>query len=156
VSDPEASAVHQEPAATAASGWPWSWFEANSTLLGAAFVLSIASLVLVLLLLPVIVVRLDADHFAPDRVLRPQRRGAVWFVFHLGKNLLGVVFVLVGVALLLLPGQGLLTILIGLLMLDFPGKQTLERRIVARPAILAFLNRMRVRAGRPPLRVDAR
>ena len=61
---------------------------------------------------------------------------------------------LAGLAMLVLPGQGLLTILIGLMLLDFPGKRRLERRIVARPAILAMLNRMRARRGRDPLRVD--
>ena len=70
------------------------------------------------------------------------------------KNVVGIVFVVVGLVLLLLPGQGLLMILIGLLLMDFSGKRRLERRIVARPAILKAMNAMRRRRGHPPLVVD--
>ena len=59
-----------------------------------------------------------------------------------------------GGAMLVLPGQGLLTILIGLLLLEFPGKRALERRLVARPGIKTFLDRIRARRGKPPLEVD--
>jgi len=52
--------------------------------------------------------------------------------------------------MLLLPGQGLLTILIGLLLLDFPGKRALELRLLRRPALRGFLDRMRQRRGVPP------
>ena len=60
----------------------------------------------------------------------------------------------VGLILLVLPGQGLLTILIGLLLLDFPGKRAVELKLVRRPGIAAFLNRMRARHGRPPFVVQ--
>ena len=56
--------------------------------------------------------------------------------------------------LLVLPGQGLLTMLIGLLLLDFPGKRAVELKLVRRPGIAAFLNRMRARHGRPPFVVQ--
>ena len=50
-----------------------------------------------------------------------------------------------------IPGQGLLTILIGLILLDFPGKRGLERRLVSRPSVLAAINRLRARFGRPAM-----
>lgn len=61
-----------------------------------------------------------------------------------------MVFTLAGIAMLVLPGQGLLTILIGLLLLDFPGKRAVELRLVRRPAIRGFLDRMRQKRGVPP------
>ena len=64
------------------------------------------------------------------------------------------VFLVAGVAMLVLPGQGLLTILIGLMLISFPGKRGLERRIVGRPTILRILNGMRARRSLPPLIVD--
>lgn len=130
------------------------WLEANSSLLVWLGVLSIASLVLAALLLPVLVVRLPADHFVAARRDLARRRGFGAWIGHVGKNLLGFVFVLAGIAMLLLPGQGLLTILIGLLMVDFPGKRALERRIVRRPAILRAMNRLRERRGKPPLLLE--
>ena len=59
--------------------------------------------------------------------------------------------VLVGVAMLLLPGQGILTILIGLMLLDFPGKRGLERRLVQQPAVWRAINWMRAKAHQPAL-----
>jgi hypothetical protein len=53
-----------------------------------------------------------------------------------------------------LPGQGLLTILIALILLDFPGKRSLERRIIARPKVLRAVNGLRTKAGRPPLHLE--
>ena len=54
------------------------------------------------------------------------------------------------------PGQGMLTILIGLMLLDVPGKRRLERRIVGRRRILQAINRLRKRFGRPPLVLGGR
>ncbi|MBL9077819.1 MAG: hypothetical protein JNL08_09960 [Planctomycetes bacterium] len=115
---------------------------------------SLASAVLTVLLLPVVVVRLPADYFTASRRDLARRRGPLLWLEHALRNLVGVLFVLAGVAMLVLPGQGLLTILIGLLLIDFPGKRALERRLVRRPSVLAFLNRLRARRGRPPLQVE--
>ena len=52
--------------------------------------------------------------------------------------------------MLVLPGQGLLTIVVGLVLLDFPGKFRLERWLVSRPRVLALLNRFRVALNKPP------
>ena len=68
------------------------------------------------------------------------------------RNAVGFVLLLVGIALLVLPGQGLLTLLAAVSLLDFPGKRRLERRLMARPKVLDAINRFRRRVGRPPLR----
>jgi hypothetical protein len=112
---------------------------------------SIGSLALVAQLLPLVVVRLPADYFVREHHVGHGRRGWLDWVWHVGKNALGVVFLLAGIAMLVLPGQGILTILIGVLMLDFPGKRALERRLVCRPGILKHVNRLRQRRGRAPL-----
>lgn len=65
--------------------------------------------------------------------------------------MLGSFLVLAGVVMLFTPGQGVLTLLLGLSLVDFPGKRTLERRIVQRPTVLKLVNHMRAKADRPPL-----
>jgi hypothetical protein len=50
-----------------------------------------------------------------------------------------------------IPGQGLLTVLIGLMLLDFPGRRRLEKALARRRSILAAMNRIRARFGHPPL-----
>ena len=55
--------------------------------------------------------------------------------------------------MLLLPGQGIVTVLIGFALTNFPGKYAIERRIACQPAVGRTLNRIREWAGRPPLRL---
>ena len=67
------------------------------------------------------------------------------------RNVIGIVLILAGIAMLVLPGQGVLTILAGLVLLHFPRKHEVMRWIVSRRAVLASANWVRHRAGRPPL-----
>ena len=59
--------------------------------------------------------------------------------------------VLMGLAMLVLPGQGVLTLLIGISLLDFPGKRKLEKKIVRAPTVHRAIDAIRRRAGQPPL-----
>ncbi|MEX2120739.1 MAG: PGPGW domain-containing protein [Pirellulales bacterium] len=69
------------------------------------------------------------------------------------KNIAGVLIVILGIVLSMpaLPGPGILTILIGVLLLDFPGKRRLERWLVSRRRVLNSINRLRRKYGKPPL-----
>ncbi|MET0753115.1 MAG: hypothetical protein ABWZ66_07070 [Pyrinomonadaceae bacterium] len=82
-----------------------------------------------------------------------------WFVRWgalVAKNLYGIFLILLGVVLSLpgVPGQGILTILLGLIMLDIPGKRPFEARIIKRPAVLAAVNNLRARYKKSPLVMD--
>jgi hypothetical protein len=70
------------------------------------------------------------------------------------KNLFGLVLVVLGVVMTVAPGPGVLTILLGVTLLDFPGKRRLELRLVSRPAVRHAIDRIRARFGRPPLLLD--
>jgi hypothetical protein len=72
------------------------------------------------------------------------------------KNLLGLAIIALGILLSIpgIPGQGVLTILIGVLLLDIPGKHRLVRWIAARPGVLRGLNRLRAAFARPPLELN--
>jgi hypothetical protein len=72
------------------------------------------------------------------------------------KNVLGAFLVVAGALMLFTPGQGVLTILLGLLLLDLPGKRPLERKLVSLPRVRQALNRLRARFGRPPLVLEER
>jgi hypothetical protein len=102
------------------------------------------------------VVKLPADYFVQQRQPRSDSRWSVshWAQFLL-RNLLGLALIGLGVVLSLpgIPGQGLLTILLGIMLSDFPGKERLERKIVSYPKVLEALNRLRARFGKPPLMI---
>lgn len=74
----------------------------------------------------------------------------------IGKNLIGAVLVVVGILLSLpgVPGQGMLTILLGVMLLDFPGKSRFEHWLVSRPKILQAINKLRHRFSKPALVLD--
>ncbi len=76
----------------------------------------------------------------------------------IGKNLLGVALVILGIILSLpgVPGQGILTILIGLMFIDLPGKRRVEQNLLRRPRVRAAINRIRRRFGKPDLMVEER
>lgn len=68
--------------------------------------------------------------------------------------MLAVGFLLFGALMLVLPGQGILTILISITLLDFHGKFRLQRWVVSRPGVLDSINWLRKRRGRDPLILD--
>ena len=95
-----------------------------------------------------------------DYFLRSKRQPSKWqeqkpilrFVVMFGKNLIGLSLIIGGLLMLVLPGQGLLTIVTGLLLINYPGKYKLERKLVAIPSVFSALNWIRVKANKPRLR----
>ena len=124
------------------------WVAASAAVL---FVLSLAVIATLLIQLPATFF-LDSHvrHLWIDR--HPVIRWSGWLL----KNLLGVLLILLGGVLSLpgIPGQGLLTILLGIVLLDFPGRRKFERGILRRPGIHSAVNRLRQRYGKPPLLVE--
>jgi hypothetical protein len=96
-----------------------------------------------------IVLALPEDYFEAD-----QPPLTSWTVTRLARNGTGMVLIVVGAVLSIpgVPGQGVLTILVGLFLVDFPRRQQLERALARRPGVLPSLNRLRVRFNREPLR----
>jgi hypothetical protein len=116
---------------------------------GSAFVFVIS-----LLSLPWLVAQIPDDYFVPKKRQPTQwktRQPLIRLIILIGKNCLGYVLLLGGILMLFLPGQGLLTMITGLLLIDYPGKFRLERRIVNTPAVLKSLNWLRAKANKPPL-----
>jgi hypothetical protein len=115
---------------------------------------SVLTFLVFLIAVPLLAVRIPSDYFTDKRL-----HGKLWadypliprMVLLIGKNFLVYIFVVAGIIMLVLPGQGILTILAKILLLDFPGKYRLVRWIVARPHVLRGLNWLRRRAGQTPL-----
>lgn len=130
------------------------WIRAHPGLTSGAVVLSIVTFVAGLALLPFVVRALPADYFVGDETPRPHwaaSRPVLWRVVHAIKNLAGALLFALGVLMLVLPGQGLLTMFAGLLLMDLPRKRALEQRIVALPRVHRALDWIRARGGRAPL-----
>jgi hypothetical protein len=117
--------------------------------------LSIVFFVGSLIAIPFILVRLPTDFFAtrvPRRWME-NHHPVLRLLGHIVKNVVGAIFVFAGFLMLFLPGQGILTMLIGVTMLDFPGKRQLEAKMIGQPAVLCAINTMRQKFGKPPLTI---
>jgi hypothetical protein len=125
----------------------------QSVLLGV--LLFLVTFTISLAIVSFILVRIPPDYFHKDRPreLWSDRHPAVRWLGLFAKNVLGIVLVVLGILLSIpgVPGQGLLTILLGVMLLDFPGKRRLEHKLVSRPQILATINKLRHRFGKPNL-----
>lgn len=133
-----------------------AWLDERNALLWWLAALSLVMFVGTLLLLPIIVARLPADYFTRhDRHSNPPQGAStvLRLLVLIGKNVLGIVFILAGMVMLVLPGQGILTLLIGLMLVNFPGKRRLERRLVQQAAVLRAINWIRAKAHQPALQV---
>ncbi len=134
-------------------GWGLTW---GQVLFGVLF--SVVTFVLSIAVVTVVLVKLPANYFHSSHAREflvsrhPVLRALGIFV----KNLLGLVLVGFGVVMSLpgVPGQGVLTILLGIMLLDFPGKRALEIRIVGRPRVRAAVDALRARFDKPPLMLD--
>jgi hypothetical protein len=102
-----------------------------------------------------VVIGLPSDFFVrtPGRRSLGQSQRALGLALHVAKNLLGVLVFVVGfiMALPLVPGPGVLFMLVGLGLVDFPGKRSMELRLLREPHVLASVNKMRARFGKPPI-----
>ena len=105
-----------------------------------------------------VIVKIPADYFSSNYASRFKsderffvRWGATVF-----KNIIGVILVLIGIVFSIpgMPGPGLITILLGLVMIDIPGKRPLEARLIKRPAVLGAVNKLRARYNKSPLLLD--
>jgi hypothetical protein len=134
-----------------------AWIEQHSLLLTALGVASVAVFVVSLIAMPIIVGLIPEDYFAHDRrppgrwaCRHPAIRAVVWAI----RNSLGVALMAAGLAMLLTPGQGLLTLLVGFMLVNFPGKYRIEKWLISRRHLLRLMNWMRRRKRRPPLRTS--
>ena len=116
---------------------------------------SLSSILLGVIVLPIVIVRMPEDYFAG------KRRDSRWVDWGVQRKVLavfrsafGFALVVAGVMLLFLPGQGLLTILAGIVIAEFPGKYRLERWILRRPAVFSALDGIRRRAGKASFRLE--
>jgi len=128
-----------------------TWFQQYRPLLGWVGLGSFGLLVGSLLMSAWLLTRLPADYFvredggsSPNHPLLRPLVGVI-------RNVVGAVLIIAGLAMLVLPGQGLLTILVGLVLVHVPGKRRLLRRILRQETVRETVDQLRRQAGREPL-----
>jgi hypothetical protein len=105
-----------------------------------------------------IMVKIPSNYFSKDH--SPEflsgYNPAIRILGFVGKNILGVLLVTLGIVMSIpgVPGQGILTILLGIMLLDFPGRRNLELKLVSQPRVFKAINKLRHRFGKPSLVLD--
>jgi hypothetical protein len=138
--------------------WPnniWNWFSENEALVWWLSAGSLALFLLTPLLMAWLITRLPPDYFTQQR-RRPlgswDDYPALRYAMLAAKCVLGAILLVIGVIMLVAPGQGLLMIVASLVLLEFPGKYRLEQWLVTRRHVWRSLNWLRRRAGKPELK----
>ena len=120
--------------------------------------LFLVSLLISFAAIGVVMVKIPANYFSTHykQDFLPDSPWLVRWSAVILKNILGLILIVIGIILSLpgVPGQGILTILLGLIMMDIPGKRPLEAKIIQRPTVLAAVNKLRERYDKPPLQLD--
>lgn len=133
--------------------WGLTWWQvlAGALVSAVTFVLSTAVVTFVLVKLPA-----NYFHSSHEREFLVDRHKALRWAGIVAKNLFGLVLVFSGIVMTLpgVPGPGVLTILLGIMLLDFPGKRDLETKLVGRPTVFRAINGLRAKFDKPPLILD--
>jgi hypothetical protein len=116
-------------------------------------VISLVFFVGSLVAIPYILVWIPANYFdiRVPRHWMENHHPLLRMIGHIVKNAIGAIFLFAGFLMLFLPGQGILTMLIGVSMLDFPGKRKIEAKMIGQRTVLGVVNGMREKFGKPPL-----
>ena len=101
-------------------------------------------------------IKIPADYFSSRYVrdIKDEKHFSVRWLSFIVKNLIGLALIVAGLIMIVTPGPGVPTILLGLIMMDIPGKRPLEAKLIRRPAVLAAVNNLRARYKKPPLIMD--
>lgn len=134
----------------------WSRLDGHGDWIAVVGAVSVATLVISALAVPLMIRRLPEDYF-----VRPHASSSAGLQRHPGlrigllilKNLFGAILAIAGLIMFVTPGQGILTLLVGISLLNFPGKRRLEVWIVKRRPVHRAIAWIRRRAGQPPLRL---
>ncbi len=116
-------------------------------------ILSVLTFIGSLIAIPWIIGRLPVDYIILHRKLVEERHGRhpVWAkIIFVTRNVVGIFFLLAGIAMLVLPGQGIITILIGISFMDFPRKHKFVDYLIQRPRVIRLLNWIRRKEKKPP------
>jgi hypothetical protein len=129
----------------------WKFLQDNSHWAGLLALVSILLLAGSILFIPGILLRLPKDYFhnphhRPLESLLPHP--VLRMILLILKNVFAILLAVAGFGMLVLPGQGVLTLLVALILLDFPGKFALKRKLISVPRIHHTANAFRKKRGK--------
>ncbi|MBN2617697.1 MAG: hypothetical protein JXR64_05230 [Spirochaetales bacterium] len=112
-------------------------------------VISILTFIGSIIIIPLLIINLSPDYFIKKhQPMYNYKHPVIRYIVLLLKNILGFILILLGIIMLFIPGQGLLSIGFGVLLINFPGKKKLEYKIFTNKKISSVINKLRKKAGK--------
>ena len=101
-------------------------------------------------------IKIPADYFSSTyvREINKDNHFSIRWTAFIVKNIVGFLMIIAGVIMIFTPGPGVPTILLGLILMDIPGKRPLEAKLIQRPMVLSAVNDLRAKYNKPPLIMD--
>lgn len=133
------------------------FLQSNPELVTWAMFFSLFIFIVSLIAMPYLIAIIPDDYFVHknrEATLFSTKHPVLRIMIKLLKNITGIVLIILGIAMLILPGQGILTIIAGIICVDFPNKYQLERWMVSRPRVLKTMNWIRGRMNKKPLKFN--
>ena len=135
-----------------------SWSSMNSDLLFLLGSLSIFILIISVFMMVLIISFLPEDYFKSENrnlisSVQSSQYPLLKLLVLITKNFFGILLLMSGILMLVLPGQGILTIITGLVFMDYPGKYKFERKLLKQKGVINSINWIRSRLSKPSLKI---
>ena len=134
----------------------YAWLENNSYIFFYAGIVSIFIFVFSMFGLRLFIIAIPSDYFINKKRVSALKNRSIllWIIYIAFKNIIGYIFIIMGLAALVLPGQGILMILVGLMMSDYPKKFDLEKKIITIKAVRKGINWIRIKSNVDKIKLD--
>ena len=126
----------------------WDWISDNYRVIQWIGLVSVLLFFLSLFILRCVIVRLPDDYFVIDSPASNKHSGnLIDLALRVAKNLFGFLLIICGIILLFIPGQGLVTIVLGAWIIDLPWIIKIKRKFVYSRLVKRALNWIRSKNG---------
>ena len=125
------------------------WLENNSYILFYLGIISVLIFIFSIVGLRLFIIAIPSDYFINKKRVSALRDSSIllWVFYKIFNNIIGYIFIAIGLLALVLPGQGILMILIGLMMSDYPKKFDLEKKIIKINTVRKGVNWIRIKSN---------
>jgi hypothetical protein len=128
------------------------WVATHEGLLASLGILSVFTFIVSLIVFPIIIIGLPTDYFTRSGAL-PVNATSLRIALRILKNICGLCIVLLGILMLFLPGQGILALLLGFSLVDFPGKRRMQIQLLSNSRVRRSVDWVRLKGGKASLEI---
>lgn len=124
------------------------WTEQHAGAMLFIVVISFVALLATIWGTPYLLARMPDNYFllTPEHTQRTPRKLLISSI----RTLLGLMLIIFGILMIFTPGPGLVALVLGLCVSDFPGKHRILQRLICQPNVFKALNWLRAKADKPP------